>query len=81
MSVARRATSPANAPVAKSTRARNQKRATRSVLAKSTRPQNARNGSNFAGGNESSAGLDIRVETWASLCQALFDAAEFRYLK
>jgi hypothetical protein len=78
---ARPASSPPKGPAAKAARAKNPKRTTRPVLAKSTRTQNGHNRALEAGGVESAAPRDGRAETWTSFCQALFDAAEFRYLK
>jgi len=78
---ARPASASANSPAAKSPRAKYQKRPTRPVLAKSTRSQDARNASDRTGGGESPTTRDVRAESWSSFCQALFDAAEFRYLK
>jgi cytochrome c553 len=78
---ARPASSPAKGPVTKSARAKNQKRTTRPVLAKSTRSQSARNTVDHRAGGGEPPHRDVRAESWASFCQALFDAAEFRYLK
>jgi cytochrome c553 len=80
---ARSASNPAKSPALKSTRAKNQKRTTtRPVVTKPARSQPGRSRPGLVGDDDSAAvSRDVQTETWASFCQALFDAAEFRYLK
>jgi cytochrome c553 len=71
------------APAGKAVRIKTQKRPTRKVVTRSPRPQTAV-GANRNPKPESdsvSEPSDPRAAAWISLCQVLFDAAEFRYLK
>jgi cytochrome c553 len=80
---ARPASPPAVATSGKSVRAKNQKRATHKVVARSVRRQNGKDAqSDKTIDDEPSPTLaDPRTAAWATFCQALFDSAEFRYLK
>ena len=70
------------APPVKSTHAKSQKRSTRQAAAKSTPSQTAQSESEFRGGGDAATAIvDLQRDAWTSFCQALFDAAEFRYLK
>jgi cytochrome c553 len=78
----------AKSSAAKAARAKNQKRATRKVVAKSARLQsprlhnaNPRQPDPVSGDESATATGDPRPVAWTSFCQALFDAAEFRYLR
>jgi cytochrome c553 len=77
---ARPAPGPAKNAAVKAARAKNQKRITRHVVARSVRSQNTRGDFN-RGDDSAAASADVRAESWTSFCQALLDAAEFRYLK
>jgi cytochrome c553 len=75
---------PASAMVTsgKSPRAKNQKRATRKVAARSVRPQNTKEAQSAQTIDERvPEPSDSRTAAWAAFCQALFDSAEFRYLQ
>jgi hypothetical protein len=53
-------------------------------VAKSTRSQRQQSKSDFRsgdGGNLTARTADLQTDAWTSFCQALFGAAEFRYLK
>ncbi len=80
---ARSTSPPAVATSGRSVRAKNQKRATHKVVARSVRRQNGKDTrSDKAIDDEPSpTPPDPRTAAWATFCQALFDSAEFRYLK
>jgi len=79
---ARGTSPPAVATSAKSVRAKNQKRATQKVVARSVRRQNGKDSqSDKTLDDEPPPPPDPRTAAWATFCQALFDSAEFRYLK
>ena len=74
---------PAVATSGKSVRAKNQKRATHKVVARSVRRQNGKDtqSDKTIDDEQFPTPPDPRTAAWATFCQALFDSAEFRYLK
>jgi hypothetical protein len=80
---ARGTSPPAVATSGKSVRAKNQKRATHKVVARSARRQNGKDApwDKTLDAEPSPTPPDARTAAWATFCQALFDSAEFRYLK
>jgi hypothetical protein len=78
---ARGTSPPAVATSGKSVRAKNQKRATHKVVARSVRRQNGKDTQSDKTIDDDPTPTDPRTATWATFCQALFDSAEFRYLK
>jgi cytochrome c553 len=73
----------AKATAGKPNRLKNQKAATRTVSQSSTRSQNfdARRSANPALGETVVQPPDPQTNAWRSFCQALFGAAEFRYVR
>jgi hypothetical protein len=74
---------PAAATSGKSVRAKSQKRATHKVVARSVRRQNGMDTQSNKTIDDEPSPMppDPRTAAWATFCQALFDSAEFRYLK